>query len=170
MWSDVRDVDVCALNNMAATSRRRTREQLGDGAIIALKSDLTYGSKYALLDNICWTISELDGKYEGCRWWSRQAMQGQQELRHEHVVPRRVIISLLLDTVDVHEDRVRSALQLCVGAVVTKEEDRQLNSVGLRRRMPHDWDGVDVFARYKVAGIELVDLMSGGAQRAAHEA
>lgn len=150
------------MSRMQGTSRRRNREQLEADAIIVLKSDLSYGSKYALLDNICWTLSELDGKYEGCRWWSRQALEGGHELRHEHVVPRRVLISLLLAMTDVDEVGVRSVLQLCVGAVITKVEDSQLNVVGLRSRMPDDWDGRDVFARYHRAGIELIDKAVSG--------
>lgn len=141
----------------ATTRRHRTRAQLVGDAILAIKSGLSYGSKYALLDNICWTLSELDGKYQGCRWWSRQALEGGHELRHEHVVPRRVMITLLLDDVDVDESRIRSILQLCVGAVITKAEDQGLNAAGYRSRMPDGWDGHDVFARYRAAGIELVD-------------
>lgn len=55
------------------------------------------------------------------------------------------------------EADVRRILDLCVGAVVTVEEDQALNAAGLRARMPSGWDGQDVFARYRAAGVELVD-------------
>lgn len=36
-------------------------------------------------------------------------------------------------------------------AVITKDEDRKMSI----RSMPPDWDGIDIFARYRNAGIEL---------------
>ena len=65
---------------MTAPFRRRTRDQLVADALITLRSPLTYGSKYALLDNICWSWSELAGTYHGCRWWSREAHAGTHPL------------------------------------------------------------------------------------------
>lgn len=129
-------------------------------AIIAIGSSLTYGSKYALLDNVCWTLSELDGKYEGCRYWSTRAIARRTDLRHEHSVPRRVLIGLLLAEPAPSDADVRRILDLCVGAVVTVDEDLALNAVGLRAKMPSGWDGEDVFARYRAAGVELVDTWS----------
>ena len=129
-------------------------------AILTIGSSLTYGSKYALLDNVCWTLSELDGKYEGCRYWSTRAIAQRADLRHEHSVPRRVLIGLLLAEPAPSEADVRRILDLCVGAVVTVDEDLALNAVGLRAKMPSGWDGEDVFARYRAAGVELVDTWS----------
>lgn len=40
-------------------------------------------------------------------------------------------------------------------ALITKEEDDALTDLGLRNKMPGGWDGTDVFARYKAAGIVL---------------
>jgi len=53
-------------------------------------------------------------------------------------------------------------LELCIGAVVTRAEDQRLNSLGLRSRMPAGWDGMDPFARYRVAGIELLEADNAG--------
>lgn len=39
--------------------------------------------------------------------------------------------------------------------IVTEEEDRRLREAKLTSCMPKDWDGVDIFARYKVVGIEI---------------
>ncbi len=40
---------------MTSPSRRRTRDQLVADTLVTLRSPLSHGSKYALLDNICWT-------------------------------------------------------------------------------------------------------------------
>ena len=55
--------------------RSRSREQLLTDAGYVIGSPLSYGSKVALLDNICWALSEIDGKYDGCRWWSREELR-----------------------------------------------------------------------------------------------
>lgn len=128
--------------------------------MIAIGSQLSYGSKYALLDNICWTLSEREGKYAGCRFWSRRALDQRMDLRHEHSVPRRLLITMLLELSAPTEEDVRRVLDLCVGVVVTVEEDHALNTAGMRSRMPEGWDGRDVFARYRAVGIEVVDTLS----------
>lgn len=42
--------------------------------------------------------------------------------------------------------------------IITDGENQRLNAIGLRSRMPLDWDGVDIEARYRKAGIQLVRL------------
>ena len=37
---------------------------------------------------------------------------------------------------------------------VTKEEDKRINALGFRSKMPDGWDG-NIFARYEAAGIEF---------------
>jgi hypothetical protein len=152
---------------MLMPSRQRDRDQLVRDAIIALDSAMSDGSKYALLDDVSWVLSELDGKYEGCRYWSARALAERTNLRHEHSVPRRVLIGMLLTEPAPSEAEVRRVLDLCVGAVVTVEEDRALNAAGLPARIPAGWDGEDVFARYRAAGVELVDTWQSPGARPA---
>lgn len=141
--------------------RKRNRDTLIADAAHSLNSLLSVGSKYALLDDICWKWSEFDGKIDGCRWWTAAALRAKGNrslLRHEHGVPRRVIIELLLNLSAPSQRLVRGVLEeLCVGAVVTTAEDRLLRDAGLGRRMPTDWDGRDAWARYRVAGIDVID-------------
>ena len=54
-------------------SRQRDGDQLIRDAVIVVHSELSHGSKYALLDDVCWTLLELEGKCAGCRYWSRRA-------------------------------------------------------------------------------------------------
>ncbi len=142
------------------SSRQRDLGQLTRDAMIAIGSLLSYGSQYALLDNVCWTLSELDGKHAGCRFWSSQALDQRTDLRHVHSVSRRLLITMLPEVSAPTEENVRRVLDLCVGVVVTAEEDRALNAAGMRSRMPEGWDGRDVFARYRAVRIEVVDTLS----------
>jgi hypothetical protein len=43
--------------------------------------------------------------------------------------------------------------------LVTHAEHKHLTELGLRYEMPPDWDGVDVFARYAVAGITVEPMV-----------
>jgi len=42
--------------------------------------------------------------------------------------------------------------------VITFEEDSKLNQIKLKSKMPEDWDGDAVFARYDKAGIKKAKL------------
>jgi hypothetical protein len=76
----------------------------------------------------------------------------------DHAVPLGVIVALLQEqfdenlamTADWLEERL---IQLYRLGVITSEEDARLNSLGLRSAMPRGWDGADLQARYKIAGI-----------------
>jgi hypothetical protein len=47
---------------------------------------------------------------------------------------------------------------LCVGVVITKEEDKILNHLKLASSMPIDWDGNNRWLRYKKANILINPL------------
>jgi len=72
----------------------------------------------------------------------------------EHVVPQMVIVNILMDRPDLTKRKVGNILKKYFYVMlVTKEEHERLNSSGLRSKMPEDWDGKDVWARYRQVGI-----------------
>lgn len=74
----------------------------------------------------------------------------------EHAVPLMHIVNLLIDLESANPESVEAILRpLYLVRLVTAEEHQHLNATGLRSRMPDDWDGVDVFARYQKAGIKV---------------
>ncbi len=74
----------------------------------------------------------------------------------EHVVPQMAIVNRLMDMEPLTEESVTDLLtRWFTVVVVTREEHARLNASGLRSTMPPDWDGSDVFARYRGVGIEL---------------
>ena len=93
-------------------------------------------------------ISEASTKH-------RYAIRG---LRHEHAVPRGMILDMMLNDPDCRcgsagaVSRILSKYLHVI--VVTKREDRKLSSKGLMSKMPDGWDGEDLFARYDVAKIK----------------
>ena len=74
----------------------------------------------------------------------------------EHVVPTMVIVNMLMDMKPLTKRKVENRLKKYLHVlVVTKEEHRKLNSSGLRYKMPEEWDGKNVWARYEKVGIEI---------------
>jgi hypothetical protein len=145
--------------------RYRTREEIVDDVCEALRHErLSWAAKAAVITDAVWCWTEFDGKLEGCRWWSVEALRSRRspkQLRHEHVVPKNIVVKQLSELAPISREAILSLFEsLCVGAVVTKSEDKVLSSHGLRSRMPDGWDGSDIWARYRVAGIAWVDATS----------
>ena len=136
----------------------RTKEQMCIDVAKVLASDLAYGTKQSVVDHVLWVWSEFDGKIQGCKHWSIKAKNAKTGTRliHEHVVPRKVLREKLFSITSPTKRKVCNILsKYCVGVVVTNDEDKELNSLGLRATMPKDWDGKDIWARYSVAKIKI---------------
>jgi hypothetical protein len=141
--------------------RFRTKSELCSDIAFVLNSNLHYGTKYAVLSNAAWVWTEFEGKLDGCEHWSEAAWNIRARLKerpnplvHEHVVPKGIVIERLLNLPHKTADSVNELMvKYCKGAVITKDEDADLNRLGLRSKMPTGWDGKDVWARY--AGILL---------------
>jgi hypothetical protein len=142
----------------------RTKETMSiDLALILNNKELHRGTKKAVVDNVLWTWSELDGKYMGCRYWSATARKTNNSkskgLIHEHLIPRKVIKEKILSLESpTHETIYKFLESFCVGVVITKEEDKILNNLKLASSMPIDWDGKDRWLRYKNANILINPL------------
>jgi hypothetical protein len=138
---------------------------------------LSDGAKYAVIDQALQLWSAHDGKYEGCRYWTKEALFAKREhlryngqgltiphehrLIHEHIVPRKIIRDLLLTSSAPTATQIESLLDLyCVGAIITRPQDDQLTQAGLRDSMPHGWrPGGDMWARHRACGIQIVDRL-----------
>lgn len=123
-----------------------------------LASDLLYGTKQSVIDHVLWVWSEFDGKKKGCLYWSKNAKRAKdgEPLIHEHVVPRKIIRDKLFSIKNPTKIKVRNILKTyCIGVVVTKTEDKKLTTEGLKSKMPEDWEGKDIWARYSKSKIKL---------------
>lgn len=140
--------------------RYRSKETICRDLAIVLGSELSYGTKFAVVSEVTWVWSEFHGKHQGCKHWSEKAKNSglpNKELIHEHIVPKKVLINTLLNMKNPTPDEIFKYLQdYCIGVVVTKDEDSQLNQAKLKSEMPKSWDGNDPWARYKVVGINVI--------------
>jgi hypothetical protein len=76
---------------------------------------------------------------------------------YDHVIPLNIAIDRLLRSSG-EPDEVKSILDDWVlSCLITREEHTRLKDLGLQSSMPPGWDGRDKFARYRAAGIEVVD-------------
>ena len=78
-------------------------------------------------------------------------------LRFEHVVPISLINERVLEREDVTPQKIEEiVLKLSVLSVITLHEHEKLKAAGLNQKMPVDWDGEDLFARYRTVGIKWI--------------
>ena len=147
----------------------RTKEQLVKDVTIVLNAPLTYGTKYAVCRQAASEWTEHSGKYKGCTLWSKKAHEQFEEngttknLRHEHAVPKKVVIGALLNLRNPTEKDVGLWFKFLIGVVVTKEEEKLLNRRFKSSMPPEFYDAsssssLDMFVRYKNCGIELIGM------------
>jgi len=84
---------------------------------------------------------------------------GKRELVGDHAIPFGYQQAALLELPEVSTDAVRRILDsnFGVGVLITSQENERLNRAKLKNKMPADWDRVEVLARYKAVGIEVVE-------------
>jgi hypothetical protein len=108
-----------------------------------------------------WTRRAGGRKEKLARYRSRASLElrhGNGQLVFDHAIPFNYLQSELLQLKEVTPEALRTILlrhEICV--LITKSENERLNASGLQFKMPSDWDDDDPLARYKAAGIELVD-------------
>ncbi len=82
--------------------------------------------------------------------------RGTKNLRHDHMVPRNLLVKMCLEMKDASSSNTLKLLKKFGGAVIlTVDEDKKLNKLKLRQKMPKNWNGRDPYDRYKAARIKL---------------
>ncbi len=146
--------------------RYRTKDEIVHDITYVLNSPLSYGTKWAVLRDACWVWTEYHGKYNGCPYWTKMAILQHQlnpksKFRHEHAVPKSVVIEMLFNLKNPTIEQVANICQgYLIGVVVSLEEDSVLN-VEFGKTMPKEFfdqghpDFGDPWIRYKRYKIEV---------------
>lgn len=89
----------------------------------------------------------------------KQISQGDRtNLIGEHIVPISIILIELNNLKIINFESITKTIKkYSTKAVITKSEDCKLRSDGLQKSMPENWCGNDIMARYKRAGIEVIE-------------
>ena len=127
-----------------ALARRASAIRLAE-VIAAADGPILDPHRRRLLSTTVWKMTEADDKHN-LRYRSRAALDAasKSDVRHEHVIPRAVLVQRMID----EPHRVAEILSEAVACLVTKEEHRRLGRGS-------GWE------RYKLAGIEVVDMVDG---------
>jgi hypothetical protein len=87
-----------------------------------------------------------------------------KNLIYEHMVPKEIYIQCpCLDAIKNDRMLTKEEIYELLNkywyiALITREEDNLLNKLKLRTRMPQNWDKNNIFARYELAKIPLIDV------------
>ncbi|MED1565333.1 hypothetical protein [Bacillus paramycoides] len=166
-------------NKRSPINNNRTQDEMVNDVFKVLSTNLSDKAKKDVIYAIFSDWTELHGKLEGCKFWSRQAMDKYRELKkmdsnykpngkdfiHEHAIPKTYLLEALLDKYEPTLEYVEALLFNGLnGVVITVEENKTLESKAyrLRQRMPDAFyqpDGDPLYcnpwARYIRTGIEL---------------
>ena len=89
-----------------------------------------------------------------CQQVARAA--GNSRLVYDHAVPLKLWIGKILNDEKLSLVSFRRVMANWFHVrIITREENQLLNALKLGSSMPDDWDGHDVEARYRKAGIEF---------------
>ncbi len=138
----------------------RSETDLAQDMALVLTSKFKLKTKMGFINSILWGWSERFGKYKGLPC-SEAAMKefkqhGSKNLRHDHMVPRNLLVKMCLEMRNVTSSKILNLLKKFGGAaILTADEDKKLNKLKLRQKMPKSWNHRDPYARYKAARIKL---------------
>lgn len=101
-------------------------------------------------------------KFEAASYASRAALDAKEsgeKIIYDHAIPFIYLQSILLDFNSPSLQTIKGILlDYSVITLITKSEDNKLNRVGLRSKMPQDWDGKNPLARYASVEIEILKI------------
>lgn len=124
--------------------------------LLAMGDDVDKPLKRRFLSNCLWHITQASGrnKYQ-MRYRSRGArdIRERSALRHDHVYRRKEMVQKLIDS----PDQIDQILKRAIACIVTKDEHELLNHIDQKH------SGEDGWQRYELAGIEVIDMLSGQA-------
>lgn len=145
--------------------KNKNKQDVLNDIFIVLTTSLSLESKVNILSHcFLWAWSEWDGKYYGCKYFSEKALEqlihkkNVKDLRHEHVIPRKELIKLLLElpqqeiTIEYLEKFFN---EWVMAAVITKEEDKLLPI----KDMPTNfYKEKNIWGRYQNKNIKIYEI------------
>lgn len=128
--------------------------------------------KHILIKELLWKYDSPNGvkgdnskiifSRKAMKLWLENEKNGKKNLKSgiviEHAVPRLEIYTALSKIKKLSKKSISDILEcMLIRVAVTKDEDAGLNRLGLRQKMPEDWNGVDCMARHLKAKIKHVE-------------
>lgn len=132
------------------------------GPLLKSNPDVEKGLKEGLnkfLSNICISlVGKKNTNYYSVKAKAQIDKGNRHDLVYEHIVPKAKYIQN--ECIECEKNGSPKSVEEIEAiltkywriATITKDEDRLLSKLN----MPDGWDGVDIFARYDLAGIKLI--------------
>lgn len=78
---------------------------------------------------------------------------------NDHAIPVKIIIEMIMDSKNINKESILQVLsKYYVSVVITRKEHKiTLKKHGLESDMPSNWNNIDPLARYKAAGIKIIE-------------
>lgn len=155
--------------------RLRSHQQMAADVAVALASQLTRGGKHSVLHDALWQWTEFHGKYRSCPLWTPAALAeresnplpGAKKYRHEHALPKAVLMGTLFEMTEPKVERARGLLDAFVHGVVVARAEGDRLSKAFRRSMPPAFDDPaangfrDSWLRYRMCSVRVVEVATG---------
>ena len=98
-----------------------------------------------------------EGALENLRKYGLKRRNGKSIYRYEHMVPKKEYIEKKIQMMALNDELNLEKIKELITkyyyvALILVDEDKRLS----KNHMPKDWDGENIFSRYKEAGINLV--------------
>lgn len=125
-------------------------------------------TKFVIRTALREAINKSKKNYQGninkknCTYISENAKQNlienpQADLIADHMIPVSLALREFESLNNLNIDAVVNLVSKYSNlALITRKEDTKLRELGLVKKMPQDWDGEDIYARYRAAKIILI--------------
>jgi len=136
------------------------------GLFLLRQMPVNAATKFAVRTVLREAVNKSNPEYKGnnnrknCRYISLAAAPLIDDANAELIADHAIPISLLLKEVYEHEGLTLDELVTLVGkyavmVLITDAEDDRLAAAGLVKKMPSNWDGQELLARYRSAEIQI---------------
>ncbi len=144
-------------------------EIVNDFCTVCKNHTISKQAVYDMARSVSWELTEYNGKYKGCKFWTANALSVynesnsksesvlKKELIHEHVIPRKFLIDYIMDCYKNSREPERKYFDFMFACVVRKDENNTLDS-NYKSSMPGNIKEIDKienpWARYIESGIK----------------
>lgn len=124
-------------------------EIYSDFCVVCVNHFISKQAVYDMAYNASWELTEFNGKYKGCKYWTKEALDLykdenqlksdsalQKHLVHEHVIPKKFLIDYIMRCYKTNSKPDKKYFDLIIACVVTKEENKKLDKY--KSSMPGD--------------------------------
>lgn len=131
---------------------------------IKFNREVNSATTFAIRTLLREAVNKSVKKYKGninsknCDYISVRASKARKELVADHALPISVLLSKFYNSNWSLDKTILELKKYNTTVLITKDENSELNKLGLSKKMPADWNGKDKFQRYSSAKIKIKSI------------